>query len=229
MKDTNEELKVMPPEERRRGVLGSLFLGLVLAFHASLIAEASMPSASAGGRVARGGCTLVGTSDNEVLRGTAGDDVICGLEGNDVLIGGGGDDVLLGGPGADVLQPGAGDDRVWGGSWGDTVSYADSGHAVILNLAEGTARGVGIDKIHSVSHATGSFWDDRLHGDSTRNRLRGHRGDDGIRGMTGPDRLYGNGGDDGIHGGPGADLIDGGPGRDRCVQGSGSGEYQNCP
>jgi Ca2+-binding RTX toxin-like protein len=67
------------------------------------------------------GCTITGTSGNDVLTGTPARDVICGLGGNDKLIARGGDDVLLGGAGADVLHGGAGADRLLGGLGNDRL------------------------------------------------------------------------------------------------------------
>ena len=69
------------------------------------------------------GCTIKGTSKNDVLRGTARADVICGLKGNDVIHGRGGVDLLVGGPGNDSFFAGDGKaDRISGGSGRDRAS-----------------------------------------------------------------------------------------------------------
>lgn len=45
------------------------------------------------------GCTITGTSGDDLLRGTAGADVICGLGGADEIRGLAGNDVVYGDPG----------------------------------------------------------------------------------------------------------------------------------
>lgn len=73
----------------------------------------------------RPGCTIVGTSGDDVLQGTPNNDVICGLGGDDIIIGGLGDDVLVGGSGDDLLVGGPGSDRLYGGDGDDQL--VDSG------------------------------------------------------------------------------------------------------
>ncbi len=70
---------------------------------------------------APGGCTIRGTSGNDLLVGTVNDDVICGGAGHDTLVGGGGDDVLIGGRGRDTLEGGWGRDTLQGGPGHDTL------------------------------------------------------------------------------------------------------------
>ncbi len=67
-----------------------------------------------------GGCDVVGTAGNDVLKGTPGDDRICGLGGNDRCTGGEGDDTCTGGPGNDSCDGGLGNDRCIGGPGDDT-------------------------------------------------------------------------------------------------------------
>jgi hypothetical protein len=71
------------------------------------------------------GCTLWGTSGNDLLVGTDGNDTICGLDGNDTLIGLGGLDQLDGGNGNDVLAGGPGIDTLAGGPGDDTIDARD--------------------------------------------------------------------------------------------------------
>jgi dipeptidyl aminopeptidase/acylaminoacyl peptidase len=84
------------------------------------------------------GCTLWGTSANDLLVGGDGNDVVCGLGGDDTLIGLGGNDRLLGGDGNDSLASGLGHDVLSGGS-GDDRLDARSG------FANGVAGGPGQD------------------------------------------------------------------------------------
>jgi dipeptidyl aminopeptidase/acylaminoacyl peptidase len=71
------------------------------------------------------GCTLWGTSGNDLLVGTDGRDTICGLDGNDTLIGLGGIDELDGGPGNDFLAGGLGIDTLAGDAGDDTIDARD--------------------------------------------------------------------------------------------------------
>lgn len=81
------------------------------------------------------GCTIVGTSDDDVLQGTDGDDIICAFGGDDVIYGGGGDDVILAGTGKDIAKGQDGDDVLKGqggedvlsGGAGEDILYAGSG------------------------------------------------------------------------------------------------------
>jgi uncharacterized delta-60 repeat protein len=84
------------------------------------------------------GCTITGTTGDDVLTGTSGADVICGgpgddqlygLDGGDNLKGGDGNDLLVGGNGHDLLIGGAGamrgesaNDTLRGGDDGDTLN-----------------------------------------------------------------------------------------------------------
>jgi len=73
------------------------------------------------------GCTLWGTSSNDLLVGTEGDDAICGLGGDDTLIGLGGNDRLFGADGNDYLAGGLGFDMLDGGPGDDTLDARDGG------------------------------------------------------------------------------------------------------
>ncbi|MFD7263075.1 calcium-binding protein [Streptomyces sp. NPDC059874] len=77
------------------------------------------------------GCTIIGTSGNDLLTGTSGSDVICGLGGDDTLNGrsgadtlyaGTGNDTLIGGAGGDSLDGGAGNDSLTGEAGNDTIT-----------------------------------------------------------------------------------------------------------
>jgi Ca2+-binding RTX toxin-like protein len=64
------------------------------------------------------------------------------------------------------------------------------------------------DKIKNIEDVIGGNGDDRINGDSKRNRLEGGDGDDTLRGA---------GGEDTLEGGAGSDVLHGGAGRDRFV------------
>jgi Ca2+-binding RTX toxin-like protein len=79
------------------------------------------------------GCTINGTSGDDLLIGTDGDDVICAGTGHDVIDGQGGNDLILGGDGDDVIDGGSGEDEIIGSRGEDILSgntgndYVDGG------------------------------------------------------------------------------------------------------
>ena len=113
------------------------------------------------------GCTVTGTSGDDVLAGTDEDDVICGLSGNDRIFGGEGDDVLYGDAGDDTLIAGDGDDRLEGGAGND-------------RLYGGEGKDVGL----------GGAGNDRVVGDEGNDTLTGGAGRDILNGGDGNDLLY---------------------------------------
>ncbi len=168
-----------------------------------------------------------------------GDDLdFNGNEGSK-LWGLGGDDDLEGGPRDDTLEGGAGADDLNGGHAAtsgtneenmqhNTLSYADSDAAVIVNLSTASASGGHADgdeievydytinrgednedeiEVATFTNVDGSEHDDQLTGDRFGNVLSGDKGSDTLRGRAGADTLAG---------GAGADMLDGGedPGED---------------
>ena len=149
--------------------------------------------------------TLIGDGLDNHLVGGIGNDTLSGLGGADVLEAGRGDDLLSGGLGNNVLD---------GGPGIDTVTYADSGFSVNVDLAEGAAYGnVRTDVLRGIEYVIGSQLQDALEGSSGDNRLWASAGDDGLYGVGGNDTLYGGAGDDRIEGGAGFDIAsyDGAP------------------
>jgi Tol biopolymer transport system component len=101
------------------------------------------------------GCTLWGTSGNDLLVGTDGHDVICGLGGDDTLIGLAGYDTLAGGDGNDYLAGGLGSDRLIGGPGDDTLDARDGGSPDLVQGGSGvdTAYVDGrVDLVQGVEH-----------------------------------------------------------------------------
>jgi hypothetical protein len=87
------------------------------------------------------GCTLWGTSANDLLVGTPGNDVICSFEGDDSLIGLEGNDTLRGNEGADWLAGGTGSDLLRGGAGDDLIDARDDGTDMLFgDLGFDTAR-----------------------------------------------------------------------------------------
>ncbi|MGO4123146.1 calcium-binding protein [Inquilinus sp. YAF38] len=138
-----------------------------------------------------------------IIEGTEQDDILTGTETDDSIYGYGGDDTLDGVAGAD---------RVEGGAGIDMLSYQQSGGGVSVSLLPGTATGGDAegDSFSGIEGLTGSYYDDRLAGDTGANTLLGGVGNDVLYGHSGDDRLEGSWGDDILVGGPGADTLVGG-------------------
>lgn len=119
----------------------------------------------------------------ENVTGSAFDDTITGSNANNWIVGGEGNDVMNGGGGF------------------DTVSYADAKAAVSVDLAAGTATGLGSDTLSGFETVVGSSFDDTLSGDAFGDMLNGGAGDDLLLGLAGKDTLLGGAGNDTLDGG----------------------------
>lgn len=159
-----------------------------------------------------------GTNGDNTLDGAGGADTIYGYGGADILIGGSGNDTLDGGEGNDRLTGGAGADVLRGGLNEDTVSYADSTAAVMVDLNGGFGDGgyATGDTYDSIENVIGSGLNDDIRGDYGTNRIYGGNGDDLLYGRSGDDLLYGDAGNDTLFAGWGtsAEHFDGGTGND---------------
>ena len=118
------------------------------------------------------------------------------VRANDRLSGGEGNDVLNGGAGNDVLLGDAGNDKIMGGQGFDTLSFADAGNGVSVNLSKHVAIGMGTDHVSGIEAVVGSQFADSLTGDGRANLLAGGLGDDVLRGLGGADVLVGGEGAD---------------------------------
>lgn len=135
---------------------------------------------------------LYGAAGNDVINGDAGNDEIFGGVGNDTINGGSdvdtlfgnaGDDTLTGGSGNDILDGGPGNDAIDGGADTDTITYANAGGAVRINLGLTTAQdtgGGGVDTITNVENVTGSDYNDTIEGNAGSNVLNGGDGKDTV-------------------------------------------------
>jgi Ca2+-binding RTX toxin-like protein len=112
-----------------------------------------------------------GSAYDDNLTGDANANILDGRAGNDALVGGGGDDTLIGGAGADSLT---------GGLGVDTASYAKSGSAVKVSLADGAGLGGDAqgDTLASIENLVGSAFNDTLAGNADYNVLTGGAGSD---------------------------------------------------
>lgn len=181
--------------------------------------------------------TLVGTRRADELHGTPGRDVILARGGDDIIDAAGGDDIVCAGHGHDVLRGGPGNDElrvgpVELGGEPDLVTFDRSRHGVRVDLAQGSARGQGWDRIVADElRVYGSEHDDVLVGHPTRvNMMAGLGGDDRVLGggandwlygdnarptrVSGDDHVVGRAGDDELNGGAGDDMIRAGRGND---------------
>nr|WP_321270808.1 retention module-containing protein [uncultured Tolumonas sp.] len=142
--------------------------------------------------------TIIQYNDGQshVLWGGIGDDSLSGGNGNDSLFGDSGSDYLSGGKGDDILAGGIGHNILDGGSGTDTVTYSDAGSGVTVDLANGTATDVGLDRtdtISNIENIAGSHYNDTLIGDNNTNTLNGGLGNDTLIGGLGNDILTGGG------------------------------------
>ena len=104
---------------------------------------------------------------------------------------------LFGGNGDDYLRGGLGDDLIDGGAGFDRVAFftATSGITVdlrIVGVAQNT--GVGMDTLVGIEHASGTEFDDTIHGND---------GDNWLWGENGNDNIFAYGGNDLVEVGPG--------------------------
>lgn len=159
----------------------------------------------------------------QIGHGNSGHDEITTAHGAQ-LFGGRGSDRLIGRKFYDMLTGGPGDDVMDGGAGRDRVEFQGAKRGVVVDLADGTARGDGRDRITSVTDVIASRFDDRVVGTAAGNTvfLRGGSdsatlgdGNDYASGDDGDDLLEGGAGDDRLYGQRGVDDIDGGDGTDR--------------
>lgn len=146
---------------------------------------------------------IIGTAASDIIEGGDGDDQLIAGAGPDALYGDGGDDELSGGKGNDHLEPGAGDDHIAGG-FGEDFAVLPRWHRLVVDLAEGIARGAEVEEVTSIEGVSGSEFDDRLTGSDADDFLDGRAGDDILKGRRGNDTLWGVEGKDRCEGDQGA-------------------------
>jgi Ca2+-binding RTX toxin-like protein len=145
------------------------------------------------------GCTLLGTTGDDVLLGGNQDDNLHGGDGNDVLSGGAGDNILYGDNGNDILFSGAGNDVLDGGAGNNTVSYELASSGVSVSTGDTDPQdtgGAGVDTLIDIQNLIGSNFDDHLTGDYEANVISGGLGNDVLIGGLGNDTLTGGGDSD---------------------------------
>ncbi|MCI8211642.1 hypothetical protein AUC61_19105 [Pseudomonas sp. S25] len=145
------------------------------------------------------GCTLLGTTGDDVLLAGAGDDSLHGGDGNDVLSGGAGNNYLYGDNGNDILFSEAGNEVLDGGAGNNTASYALAESGVTVSTAQlgpQNTGGAGTDTLINIQNLIGSDYDDHLSGDYEANIINGGAGNDVLTGGLGNDTLTGGAGHD---------------------------------
>ncbi len=122
-----------------------------------------------------------------VVSGGSGSDSLASIER---VLGSRFNDVLIGSSANQSFLGGFGDDTINGGGGIDTVEYGFVGSGVTVNLASGVASGgAGNDEISNVENVKGSFFNDRLIGNSVANVISSGRGNDTLNGGAGADTL----------------------------------------
>jgi Ca2+-binding RTX toxin-like protein len=145
------------------------------------------------------GCTLLGTTGDDVLLGGAQDDSLHGGNGNDVLSGGAGNNDLYGDNGDDILFSGQGNEVLDGGAGNNTASYALAESGVTVSTAQLGPQhtgGAGTDTLINIQNLIGSDYNDHLTGDYEANTINGGLGNDVLVGGLGNDTLMGGAGND---------------------------------
>ena len=89
----------------------------------------------------------------------------------------------------------------------DRLDYSNYTAAVEVNLAQGTATGIG--GVSGVEDITGGDGNDFLVGNAANNVIAGGKGDDVILGWSGNDSIGGSAGRDLVVGGSGSDVVHG--------------------
>jgi Ca2+-binding RTX toxin-like protein len=152
----------------------------------------------------KGNDTLDGGAGNDTMRGNSGDDRLSGGEGNDQLDGGkgidwlsdgDGNDLVVAGSGDDIVVAGLGDDVYRGDKGFDTIDFSAASNAVSVNLAVGTASGMGVDTLSGFEHAIGSSFNDVMIGGAKADVFEGGRGSDLFTGGAGNDMFAWSRGD----------------------------------
>ncbi|WAP68666.1 beta strand repeat-containing protein [Jiella pelagia] len=128
-----------------------------------------------------------------------------------------GDDTIIGDANDNVIRSAAGDDTVDGGAGNDTISYQGESPDVTIDLAAGTATGLGADTLTSIENASGGAGDDTILGDAGANALFGQNGADVLDGRGGDDVIDAGNGNDTITLGDGNDTANGGGGDDTFI------------
>lgn len=123
--------------------------------------------------------------------------------------------------GNDVLHSDGGNDWYDGQAGIDTITFADSGVGIEINLQEGVATSNGTDHVFAMENVVGSAFADHIQGNAETNELSGGDGNDTIYGGDGNDTLRGGNHRDVIHGNEGDDVLSGGSGDDRLDGGTG--------
>ncbi len=109
------------------------------------------------------------------------------------------DNVIKGGAGDDIIEGGAdgpNGDNLDGGGGVNTLSYAGSKDAVMVDLLNGAGNfgDADLDTFTNFQNLLGSVGDDVLYGDAGSNKIDGGAGNDSIEGGDGNDILIGGAG-----------------------------------
>ena len=178
----------------------------------------------------------VSLEDEEGTQGDAAGDTLLNIENligsdkGDTLTGDGEVNRIQGGEGSDIIEGGAGFDDLDGGTDAgrdtskDTLSYANEGVGVVVNLDDGGSQTSNRDTISNFENVIGSNEGDTITGDDEDNTLQGGAGVDTLRGGAGVDTLEGGADGDFLYGDAGVDTLRGGEGGDT-LEGGADGDF----
>lgn len=132
---------------------------------------------------------IKGKGGADTIFGRDGDDILKGGAGKDKMGGGDGDDKILGEGGNDTFFLGNGDDLFNGGKGSDTVDFSPFSFDIWVDLSDTgpQATGYGNNTFLNIENAKGGKGDDRLTGNSKKNKLDGGKGADMLTGGANKD------------------------------------------
>ncbi|WP_416900382.1 MAG: hypothetical protein ACMVY4_00765 [Minwuia sp.] len=173
-----------------------------------------------GSAEADGTFAISGGNIGDDITGGQNSDIIDGLGGDDTVQGGAGADSINGGEGNDLVRGGADSDSMDGAAGIDTLSFDDATNGVTVDVASGTATGLGNDAFANFEAFVGSNFSDSLTA-TVDAAIFGGGGNDTITGLAGNQSLEGGDGNDQFLISIGVDTISGGGGLDTISLGAG--------
>jgi len=162
---------------------------------------------------------LIGTTNRDNIFGSSVANTLSGGDGNDVIAGNGGTDSVDAGAGNDIVLV---DDAetTTGGSGVDRLDLQAFAIDIGFDLASGSSNAAGRHTLYE--NVTMGSGNDAVTGSSADNVIDGRGGNDELRGQGGNDSVLGGTGNDRLFGDAGNDTLNGGSGTDTVDGGAGN-------